>query len=271
MKYNQLLQTVRDLPRQAIARVVISLYPTDQWYRKAWSLSKYFCHFKKKSNTIKRSSFGVMHAIFLDGILNILTETGKPFYIPVRVNGLEILNEASKEGKLLCSLHMPLIRVAINVIVRKNTSPVHIIRFVNHPPEGTPVWGLSGFLPSILVGPQVLLKTRSRLKDGDNVTVLVDFELGLRVSDNMMTFAQRIGATVVFFTAELLTDGYIEISFLRPTPAPDQNDEVHHRLRELQKLNTTILRRYGDLTIGDFTSEVNRLQLTKPADQAFPA
>lgn len=252
-------QTLLDLPRRSIALFVTTFYAPDKWYQHAWYLTGLLARLKRRTSHIAGRSSGILHAHILDGVLLKLNQSGKAYFIPVSVKGLEHIKSVSLNGRLLLGLHIPLIRVAMAVAQVESEAPVSALYVQEDIPVLTGIlYGIRETMPLIFVGPMVLGKVLSKLLKGETVSALVDFDLGLGISDSMFRLAEKYKTPLSYYMAELLSDGTIEVSFSEPTPSPEPENEVKHRLGELQMYITGILRRYGDTGIGDYTSAENR-------------
>jgi hypothetical protein len=182
--------------------------PTKFWYRAAYRTSRLLAPFASSSPPEPH---------ILNRILGFMTRTQRPFPIPWKAIGREVLfNTGNPGGVVLCSAHVPLIKVAARAIMEMGYGPTAAI--ASHPGAdgciGLP--GLTERLPVFKTSPTVLLTTRTTLKQRGAVLLLVDTKLGEAYSPNILRLARRTGARVVFFFAKLQPDGHIEVSFKNP-------------------------------------------------------
>lgn len=198
------------------ARLISLTLPTHKWYYAAFTFTKKYANLKSFSNKRLNS---INHASKLNALLSILTSTGKPFAIPIKANGVEVLQTPRPNGLVLCSVHIPLIQVSARYLVEQGLAPDAVI--VKHPLNGDayPLLGISVSIPVIYSGTGVLLKAKSFLKRGKRLIVLADYDVGSECySPNIFYLADNLKVDIIYFFARLQPDGYVEVSFLQ---APD--------------------------------------------------
>lgn len=257
--YYRLRNSLLDLPRRSIVLFVITFFPPEQWYWKAWYLTRLLARTKKVSADINRGSFGIIHAFVLDGVLALLTETNTPFFIPVRIKGIENIKSINPEGKIICSLHLPLYHVALAVLDKESSMPVYSVKGLNNEMKEAgmteaPVWGRTERIKIIPTGHMSLIKARDRLGEGALVATLADVLLGYDVFPGMFQLSLILNIPLYYYLVELLPDGYMEVSFIEPSPVEVPGQEVEHYRLELQRYVTDIVKRYGDKTVGETTT-----------------
>ena len=101
--------------------IVLFVHP-DSWYKasfKVYILTKYFKYFNSsKLNRGSRDEFQIKRVFILNQLLSFLTRTGVSFYIPYEFNSKGIQHE---NGSLLCSSHLPLVKVCIKALIENNS------------------------------------------------------------------------------------------------------------------------------------------------------
>jgi hypothetical protein len=158
-------------------------------------------------------------AWLLQSTLPHLVATGRPFPIPIRENDVEAILEARKNsrGVVLCSVHLPFIRLVLRRLVELGMPPTAVIAGATAQVSGRlAVWGMAESLPALVPDKDVLFKVRSILRHGGVVATLIDVDLGAPMNGNVFRFIRSIGARLVFFTTELQPDGEIMVEFFAP-------------------------------------------------------
>jgi hypothetical protein len=181
----------------------------------------------------------------VQSILWRLIDMGQPFPIPIRTKNLETLLEAQKnpKGLVLCSVHLPLVWLTLRGLVEAGVPPTAVVTNDPMMDEGkVNVWGATGTLPGLRADASVLVRARSILRHGGQITTLVDLELGYPLNCNVFRFIRLVGACLIFFTIELLPSGEIMVEFFAPPDPFCQSDEsVVSDLLALQSRVTRVL------------------------------
>ena len=199
--------------------IVIFVHP-DSWYKasfKVYSLTNYLQYFNlNKLSSNARDAFQVKRVFILNQLLSLLTRTGIPFYIPYEFNSKEINME---DGTLLCSSHLPLIKVCIKAMI-ENNSPIDAI-IAKHPTKEykVSIWGMAEGVPALKSDNNVLLKTKSLLSKNAKIGLMVDDTETSDYSPNSMKICTLTGSKVVFCFAQLKKNGTIS-TWLEKAPYP---------------------------------------------------
>jgi hypothetical protein len=162
-------------------------------------------------------------AVFVNRVLSLLTRTGQPFSVPWTAEGLDLVRAASAgpRGLILCSAHLPLIKVACRALM---DSGIQVDAAITDNPsvvDSLAVWGRIDRMPAIPAGRNVLLRTRSLLKQAGTVLLLADAFPGAPLQPNIFRLAGRLQSRVVLFSAELRRDGIVAVRlFEAPDPTP---------------------------------------------------
>ncbi|MFI5136208.1 MAG: hypothetical protein ACHQIM_00185 [Sphingobacteriales bacterium] len=210
-------------------------------------LTGIFTHFKRQTSLAGRSTFRIRHAYLLNGILSLMTRSPKPFPIPIRAKGMEIFKKYETNGTVLCSLHLPLTKVALRYLIENGFKPTAAITGDQHLKNSMAVWGINDRIPALQTGPFVLNRAKSILRQGGTVVALADQKLGGKISPNIFLLAQMLNARVVYFFSELRPDGTIDVSFFESDIAGLRAENaVGSQIMELQNYVTGILGRYGN-------------------------
>jgi hypothetical protein len=161
-------------------------------------------------------------AILLNRMLAYLTRTGTPFPVPwfMSEESRAALESACPAGRglLVCSAHLPLIKVGARALQETGHTMSGAIAADPDQDGCIAIWGLRERLPAIKVQANVLLRTRTELRKGGCVVLLVDTVKG-EYSPNVFRLAASTGAGILFLTTELSPDGRVEVRIWKP-PAP---------------------------------------------------
>ncbi len=205
------------------ARILSLTLPPRTWYRCALWVSMAFawilpyCRPRRRFRPHRYET-----AILLNRMLAFLTRTGRPFPISWRLDAAsrEALDSAAASGRglVICSAHLPLIKVAVRAMIEIGRTPTVAIAAEPGPDGRIPIWGLTGRLDTLKVQPDVLLRSRTVLARGGSILLLVD-TLGGDYSPNIFRLAKATGVGVLFFGAELDRDGRVQVRVF-PPPFP---------------------------------------------------
>ena len=233
----------------AFARALSMTLPAQVWYRSALMASGVFAWLLRLSGRVSHPQ-RFEQAILLNRLMAFLTRTGVPF--PVRwrwtAESEAVLDAAATSGRglVICSAHLPLIKVAMRALIETGRAPTVVIAAEPGPDGCIAVWGLRERLTALKVGPNVLLKTRTELRNGGRVLLLVDTVKG-EYSPNIFHLAAAMRATVLFFTAELQADGHTAVRvFPAPWPACSNDEEIKANLKAIESLVKDISRAAGE-------------------------
>ncbi len=173
----------------------------------------------------------------LNRMLALLTRHDRPFPVPWRMDrGSRALlaSARARGGLLLCSAHLPLVKVAVRAFIETGHAPTAAIAESPASDQTIAVWGLRQRLPALKVDPAVLLRTRTLLRAGESVVLLVDRQAGAGYSPNIFRLARATRATVLFFIPELAADGAVEVRlFAAPHPGCETPEQIDWNLQAL--------------------------------------
>jgi hypothetical protein len=153
--------------------------------------------------------------------LRQLSNLGRPFPIPIRIEGEEAIREAFSDphGTIICSVHLPLVHLILRSLVEMNFRPTAVVAGETElRNQKIPIWGMNAELPGIVSGSNVLLRVQRELRRGGAVFTLVDTDLGDSLRPNMFRLIRIAEARAVFAIPELLPSGEI---FVRYSVPPD--------------------------------------------------
>ncbi len=223
----------------AIARVLTILFPPSMWYRTALLISGILALALWLRGGLGLKPHRFEQAILLNRLLAFLTRAGRPFPVPWRMGAeaREAMDAAASSGRgvVLCSGHLPLIKIGVRALMESGHTPTAAIAAEPGPDGQIPIWGLAERLPTFKVQPDVLLRTRTLLRRGGSVLLLVDTIAG-DYSPNIFRLARATGASVVFFTTELEGDGCVEVRvFQAPYPGCGNQAEIAGNLGALDR------------------------------------
>ncbi len=176
-------------------------------------------------------------------LLSLLTRTGKPFPIHVRNVGLNELEGASKI--IFCTVHLPLVKVAIRSILENHIPINGAIVGIPLKNDQFAVYGINDKINALTRNPYVLLKAKRILNDNGNIVLMVDNSSGEYYSPNIMHLCGMVGARMIFFYSELLSDGTIKNTFANPpNPHCRNEEEVNENMTFVKQSTAEILQRY---------------------------
>jgi hypothetical protein len=221
-----------------VAAFLISwLVPATRWYSVSLALSSAMARAGGVRGNGGPWNNSVLHAQLLARLLSLLTRAGHPFPIRSTSMGLNVLSESRQpNGVVLCSVHLPLTRVAVKTIIDSGY-PLKAALAADLLPEGSiRIPGSAERLTALKVLPAGLVKARTALRNGGWIAALIDSsDSDVRYCRNLLRFTARVGARAVFFFSELKPDGRIEVRFVRP-PDPWCSTESGIE-RNIQALN----------------------------------
>lgn len=230
-------------PKLLLSVFIFTFFPARHWYKVVFKVS-FITRFVTRLKSINGYSLGLVRASNVNGLLALLTRANIPFPIPYRITGETEIKHAS--GLILCTVHLPLVKVAIMAYMKSHTVDAVIV--------GNPtidnkmaVWGVTDRIPILLSGSSVLLKAKSILSKNGTIVLMVDKGPNNReYSPNIMKLCGKVGAKVIFFFAELQPDGTIETSFMQaPHPYCKSETDINSNLEIMKKTTNEILMRYN--------------------------
>ncbi len=227
-----------------IVWIAVFVTPTKYWYSIAYNIANIFSTISRKA-LWSNWSIKFQRAQRLNRLLSFFTRSGRPFDIPLKITGLELLDNTTN-GVAICSVHLPLIKVGIRAILDSGFQIDAMIAAKSSPDGKMAFWGTNKRVPIIpTINASVLIKTRSILKNNGCTTLMIDTHFGRPLSPNMLRFCGKTGTKVVFLLAELLDDHSVAIQLIAPPfPYCEDEDKVFKNLTELDRLRSEILTRY---------------------------
>ena len=221
--------------------VVVIASPDKYWYDIAYYTSYLFGMLSRQA-LFGNSSIRYQTGYRLNKLLSLFTRTGKAFDIPIKITGLEHLSPTTN-GLAICTAHLPLIKVGTRAILDSGFNIDAIIAAVPGKDGKMSSWGTTKRVRIIhSINSNVLLKTRSVLKENGCVTLMIDEYYGKPLSPNMLHFCGKMGAKVVFLITDLADDHSVEVQLvLPPYPFCEDDDKVNKNLEVLTNLRNAIL------------------------------
>ena len=227
---------------EGLAVAIAMMLPEKWWYKAAYQLS-FFTGLFIRPELKKLRSIGLNRAEGLNSLLSLLTRTGKPYPIKVVTTGMEHLD--SNDGLVLCTAHIPLVKVSMASILQSGFTITAAI--TNKPtPDGTmAVWGINNRIPTIARSPTVLIRARTILNCKGSVLLMLDKFYGDAYSPNMLRLCGKTGGRALFYFAELKMDGKIYVSLEQPPyPYCKTEAEIVENLKSLAAKIELITERY---------------------------
>ena len=217
---------------RTVARLIAFALPPRLWYRALFRV----CGLQQRllrpllalppyRNDPRRR---VVQNWLMDSSIEHLISLARPFPIPIGHKGLEVILEARENpsGLVLCSVHLPLVRLALSVLVDQGVPPTAVVVHEDVKAVGAlPVWGTAESLPALAADRDVLLKVRTVLRRGGFVAALIDSAIDYPPISNMFRLIRSVGARVAFVVSEIQPDGTVMIEFLSPPDPFCTSDE----------------------------------------------
>ncbi|GAB3783235.1 hypothetical protein GCM10028818_40780 [Spirosoma horti] len=241
------------------AITITHVLPQSKWYRAAYMASGVLAKASDLVVTISgiptftreqkkyKNTVAINHAIKLNYFLAVMTHGGKPFPIPILAQGIEVLRKPRPKGVILCSTHIPLVKVALRHLMEHNFKPTLALAADPGVINSISVWGVTEKVAAARTGPYVLQKAKTVLQDGGSIVVLVDKVLGGEYSPNIFRLAEKINADVVFFDAALQDDGIIKVRFHESEwNGYKQENCTQKQLNELYQHTEKLLQQYNN-------------------------
>jgi hypothetical protein len=190
------------------------LLPPCHWYRAAFQISRVLAPAGRLRLRLAWNG-SLAQAILLNRMLALLTRTGRAFPVPWKAHGLDLVSAhmGQSGGVVLCSAHLPLVKVACRALMDCGIPVAAAI--TDHPAviDSIAIWGRTDGMPAVRAGPHVLVRARTLLRAGKAVLLLADAKPGRRFSPHMLQLARRLDSTVVLFSTDLGRDGVILVRF----------------------------------------------------------
>lgn len=220
----------------ALSRLFPFVLPPSLWYRSALALSAAVAGAVRLTSA-QRQTYRFEQALILNRLLALLTRHNRPFPVPWRMGSETralLASATARGGLLLCSAHLPLVKVAARAFIEAGHAPAAAIAESPADDQAIAIWGLQQRLPALKVDPAVLLRTRTLLRAGESVILLVDRQAGAGYSPNIFRLAHSMRATVLFFIPELAADGTVDVRLVPPPhPACATPEQITENLQTL--------------------------------------
>ncbi len=230
--------------------VITCLLAPSEWYWITYKLTRFTAYASIHKSFMYTNTYELTRAYKLNEMLALFTRKDRYFPIPIKAKGLDVFNKPRPNGLILCSVHIPLSKVALRHLIEAGLQPSVAIAANPGVVDSIAVWGIREKIPAIRTGSFVLNRAKTILKQQGTVVALVDKELGSEFSPNLFKLAHRVQADIVFFMAELLPNGYVEVSYYESQFAgPEQNVIIKKQMYELYCHVSEILRRNGNATM----------------------
>ena len=245
-----LARTVLRHARQLVAirrraKLIVRFVPRERWFAAAmrfsrlqWALSRAIWW---------RKDILLRNALFPDHMLSALTRYGA-FPIPWRLVGEEYLPggvlQRNGESVVYCTIHVPLFTLQIHVSHLHRRIPKMVVVFAgNIDQDGTyAIVGTKERWPAMPPGGQTLVKMRRELANGGTAASMLDAYAGGPMRAQLLQFAGRVKANVVFIWTEIAEDGVPVVTY---APAPhlicDTQEKVEANLLALERKRAEIL------------------------------
>jgi hypothetical protein len=207
-----------------IAHLIAFLLPEKLWYPVAYQLTCALTAFTRPiiAWTPQRKNW------LLYGWLKLFLHYERPFPIPIRTLGEEVVKEARTNpgGMLVVSVHLPLGIFILRSLVEIGCPPTAVIAHGDLLKNGAfPIWGTVDGLPGLATDGNVLVKTRRILRHGGSIGAMIDAQLGEPISTNILRLLRFIGARMVFALVDLHPSGEIVVKFYNPPDPYCGSDE----------------------------------------------
>lgn len=224
-----------------LCAIIVLLTPPSYWYTLTFRTYQFSTHlnfmFKNESENFEHIRLKLFYRM-----ATLLKRTDVAFHVPYQFNSNQVSNHP---GVLYCSMHLPLIEVAIKVLIENNYGIEAAIAAKTSKDLTISILGMAEKFPAIKVGPNTLLKTKSILTKGSSVIVLVDRLALDDLSPNSMKICRLSSAKVVFVFTKLEKHGVIHC-WLEEAPFPycNNNLEIQENLEYLKRTSLDIMQTY---------------------------
>ncbi len=230
-----------------LVHAIAFCFPVEKWYAVVLFISK-ISRFKLTHIVIKKYPLGLIKAFDVNTLLSLLTRKGRYFPIPYRIRGLDLLDH--NNGLVLCTVHIPLIKVAICGLIENEFKVDAVIVGEPIPGGKMSVWGITHKIPILLRNLHVLLKAKNLLQKNESVLLMVDQGAFGSYSPNILKLCGKLGSKLVFLFAELQVDGTVE-TYVTEAPFPycKNSNEIEENLKYLKQASDEIVLRYQNQSI----------------------
>lgn len=174
----------------------------------------------------------------------MLTRSGISFPITYEFNSNQVNVD---KGILYCTTHLPLTKVGIKAMIENNYKVDRAIAANPTEEMNVAIWGMKEKIPALKTGPSVLLKTKSVLKQGMSVFVMIDYGSIENLSPNSLKMVHLSSSKAVFLFTKLSKSGVVHV-WLEEAPFSGCASDV-----EIQK-NVDYLKEKSDQIIASYGS-----------------
>lgn len=231
---------------KVICSFIVLFYQPGSWYKasfKVYRLTRFLRWFSRdKLVHGKREDFQIKRVFILNHLLSLLTRTGVPFYIPYE---FDRTLPKGNNGKLLCSTHLPLIKVCMKAMIENNL-PINAV-VARYPKSDITisVWGMKDGIAALKSDGNVLLKVKTLLTKKSNIGLMIDDLETNQYSPNSLKVAGLTGSNVLFCFAKLNENGTIS-TWLENAPYPEcrTDDEIEENILQLKRKTDQIYQQY---------------------------
>lgn len=201
-----------------IAWAVRVLVPTGHWYRTAFLVSEML---GPATRYLRRHEWNgpLSQAVFVNRVLAFLTRSGRAFPIPWEAEGLETVRrfraQGGSRGVIFCSAHLPLIKVGCRALM---DSGIYLDGAIAANPtvtDSVAVWGRTERMPAIQANWMALVRTRTLLRQGKAVFLLVDDRPGGALHPAIFRMASRLNCELFLFSVDLGPTGTVLVRFFQ--------------------------------------------------------
>jgi hypothetical protein len=232
-----------------VARLIAFAFPEHRWYRTLFKVGRAQQHVVNLVLGFTRYRKHPRRPFILTWIMEsgvgYLIELGREFPIPMQHKNLEMILNARSDpnGLVLCSIHLPFIRLALLPLVAAGAPPSAVIA----DPEALiggklALWSTTKELIGLAADRDVLFKVRTILRHGGFVATLIDHYVNDPLNTNVFRLIRLTGARMLFAISELQPDGTILIEYLSPPdPSCLRDESIVANLLFLQSRTDRIL------------------------------
>ena len=234
--------SVRKLLLYPSAILITALLPRKWWYWAAYYCAYAISFFLRKG--MYNISQRYTRAERLNTLLALITRCRKAYYIPISIKGFEHCSHPDS-GLLLCTVHIPLLKVAIGKMLDNDVHIDAAIAAIPGPNNTMSFWGTTKQVAAILSDSKVLLKVKSILQNNGTVTLMVDRYYGKPISPNIFHLAAKTGTKLAYVLIELLPNGQL-VAKVIPPPHTICTDEasVNENIAALKHEMDSLVGRY---------------------------
>lgn len=236
-----------------VASLIVRLLPAGIWYRAAFFIARIQIGLIRPlallgiypyRNDIGRWSIRkrVIMARMMDRWLKNLEVHGQPFAVPIRISGVEAVQELARKGHgvLFCATHCFLAEVALRGVVESVPADLTLITSEARLRNGCLVCGLDRILPTLYSEEDALLKARRILRRGGCVIALIDRSVGGPLGATILRLARATKSPAVLGVPELQPNGDILLEYFIQ-PLLDSEESIQRTLDRAQAQRDRIL------------------------------